>query len=125
MDELLTPEQRAFRARVRAVLDRGVAPKAPAIERGELPAYACFPALLEAGIFAGRLAREHGGSGLGHLEGVVVSIELARACTATAMAAGASGILCGNAIARTGTPAQKKRYLEGISRGQMIGAWGL
>jgi alkylation response protein AidB-like acyl-CoA dehydrogenase len=125
MDELLAPALRTLRARVRGVLSRDVAPLAAAIERGEASPYDCFPALRAAGIFAGRLAREHGGAGLSHTESVVVAVELAHACTATAMAAGASGILCGGAIAHTGTKEQRERYLTRLASGEIVGAWGL
>jgi alkylation response protein AidB-like acyl-CoA dehydrogenase len=125
MDELLTLEQRSFRARIREVCDREVAPRSAAIERGEVSPYECFPGLRKAGLFAGRLAREHGGGGLSNVEAAIVGIELARACTATTMAAGASAILCGGAIARSGTEEQKRRWLTRLASGEAKGAWGL
>jgi isovaleryl-CoA dehydrogenase len=125
MDELLGPELRAFRARVHEACARDVAPRSAALERGEASPYESFPALRRAGIFAGRLAREHGGGGLSNVEGAIAGYELARACTAVAMAAGASAILCGGAIARTGSPEQKARWLPRLASGEAVGAWGL
>lgn len=125
MDELLSKELRAFRARVHEACVKEILPRAAAVERGEASPYDSFAALKRAGIFAGRLAREHGGAGLTHVEAAIVGAELAYACTATTMAAGASAILCGNAIARTGTDEQRKKYLPRLASGESIGAWGL
>ena len=125
MDELLSNELRAFRARVHDACSREVAPRSAAIERHEASPYESFAALKRAGIFAGRLAREHGGGGLTNVEAAIVGVELSRACTATSMAAGASAILCGGAIARTGTEEQRAKYLSRLAQGTAIGAWGL
>ncbi len=55
----------------------------------------------------------------------IVSIELSRVSPGFAMAVGASLGLCGGAIMRRGTLAQKKRFALPVLTGEKIGAWAI
>ena len=80
----------------------------------------------EAGEAAGAREDEAGGMmtrdpGLG----AVVSIELSRVSPGFTMAVGASLGLCGGAIMRRGTLAQKRRFALPVLTGEKIGAWAI
>jgi alkylation response protein AidB-like acyl-CoA dehydrogenase len=64
------------------------------------------------------LPEEHGGSGMGALEGVVLYEELGRALAPTPHFA--SAVLCGGALARAGSVEQQGRWLAPIARGEAI-----
>jgi alkylation response protein AidB-like acyl-CoA dehydrogenase len=55
----------------------------------------------------------------------IVALELSRVSPGFAMAFGASVGLCGGAILRGGTVAQKKRYALPVLTGERIGAWAI
>jgi alkylation response protein AidB-like acyl-CoA dehydrogenase len=55
----------------------------------------------------------------------ITSIELSRVSPGYAMAVGASLGLCGGAIMKRGTPAQKKRFALPVLTGEKIGAWAI
>ncbi len=69
------------------------------------------------------LPEEHGGSGMGALEGVVLYEELGRALAPTPHFP--SAVLCGSALARAGSADQRARWLAPIAAGQaiVIPAW--
>ena len=64
------------------------------------------------------LPEEHGGSGMSALEGVVLYEELGRALAPTPHFA--SAVLCGGALARAGSDAQRVRWLGPIAAGEAI-----
>ena len=64
------------------------------------------------------LPEEHGGSGMGALEGVVLYEELGRALAPTPHFA--SAVLCGGALATAGSPEQRARWLAPIANGEAI-----
>jgi len=57
--------------------------------------------------------------------GAIISIEFSRVSPGFAMAVGASLGLCGGAIMRRGTLAQKKRFALPVLTGEKIGAWAI
>jgi alkylation response protein AidB-like acyl-CoA dehydrogenase len=64
------------------------------------------------------LPEEHGGSGMGALEGVVLYEELGRALAPTPHFA--SAVLCGGALAMAGSAEQRARWLAPIAGGEAI-----
>jgi alkylation response protein AidB-like acyl-CoA dehydrogenase len=64
------------------------------------------------------LPESHGGSGMTALEGVVLYEELGRALAPTPHFA--SAVLCGTALARSGTAEQQAQWLERIATGEAI-----
>ena len=64
------------------------------------------------------LPEEHGGSGMSALEGVVLYEELGRALAPSPHFA--SAVLCGGAIARSGSAEQRAQWLGPIARGEAI-----
>jgi alkylation response protein AidB-like acyl-CoA dehydrogenase len=68
-----------------------------------------------------------GGGGMMRDPGLsaVISIEFSRVSPGFAMAVGASLGLCGGAIMRRGTLAQKKRFALPVLTGEKVGAWAI
>ena len=69
------------------------------------------------------LPEEHGGAGMGALEGAVLYEELGRALVP--LPHFVSAVLCGGALARAGSPAQRSEWLPRIASGEAIlsAAW--
>lgn len=57
--------------------------------------------------------------------GAITAIEFCRVSPGFSMAFGASLGLCGGAIMRRGTPAQKKRFALPVLTGEKVGAWAI
>jgi len=64
------------------------------------------------------LPEEHGGSGMGALEGVVLYEELGRALAPTPHFP--SAVLCGGALARAGSAEHKARWLASVAAGDAV-----
>ncbi|HEV2169516.1 MAG TPA: acyl-CoA dehydrogenase family protein, partial [Candidatus Binatus sp.] len=62
--------------------------------------------------------QEYGGLGLGHVEAGVVAEELGHTLTPSPFLS--TAVLAASAVARTGTDAQKKKYLPKIVAGELI-----
>jgi alkylation response protein AidB-like acyl-CoA dehydrogenase len=115
-----TPQQAAYRARVRAWIEAH-RHEAPPPMRG---VHAVDPApyrrwqarLAEARLVGVTWPEEHGGAGLGPVEQLIVSAELRRAGCAGILDNIAVGIIGSTIIAR-GTDDQKQRYLGPLLRG--------
>ena len=99
-----------------------VAPRAADIDRtNDFPAdlWAKLGAL---GLLGITVEDEYGGAGMGYLEHVVAMEEISRASAAVGLSYGAHSNLCVNQIRRTGTEAQKRRYLPKLIAGEHVGA---
>ena len=124
MDLNDTPEQAAYRAKVRAWLEEN-AHHAPA-HRGagdDAEAIAAHRAwqrrLAEAGFVGVTWPQEHGGQGLGPLEQVIINQELARAGVPGILDVIGVGML-GPTIIAHGSDEQKQRYLAPMLHGDEV-----
>lgn len=68
---------------------------------------------------------EYGGTDQDLINFAIAGEEVARACAATFLSAGASCGLCGMPIRLFGSKKQKEKYLPGIVSGDIIGSFGL
>ncbi len=66
-----------------------------------------------------------GGTDQDLISQVIAGEEVAKACASTFLSAGASCGLFGTPLRLFGTPEQKQKYLPGILKGDIIGAFGL
>jgi alkylation response protein AidB-like acyl-CoA dehydrogenase len=73
----------------------------------------------EMGWLGTALPEEHGGAGMGYLELVLIAQEVGRALAPIPFSS--SVYLCSEAIARFGSPAQKKKHLPRLVSGEQIG----
>jgi alkylation response protein AidB-like acyl-CoA dehydrogenase len=67
----------------------------------------------------------YGGTNLDLISQAIAGEEVAGACASTFLSCGASSGLFGMPLKMFGTEAQKKKYLPGIIKGELIGCFGL
>ena len=121
MDLSYTPEEQAFRERVRQWIEQSKPPadKHPSTE--DLRAWQLR--LHQAGFLGAAWPKEHGGAGLSSMEQAILNEELARANAPGPL--GSMGISwVGPAILRFGTEEQKRRFIPRLLRGDDIWATG-
>ena len=125
MEFTLNEEQRMLREMVRDFADRERAPVIPSFERrGEYQA-PIVRRLGDLGILGMTLPEAHGAAGFDTLGICLVLEEIARVCASTAVTLSVHNSACASPIVRFGTPAQKKRYLPGMAKGEIIGGFAL
>lgn len=125
MDFQLTETQRRIRDSVREYAERELAPMA-----GELDRLKQFPAeplrrLAELGILGMAVPPEYGGAGADGVSSCLALMEISRACASTAVAVSAHNALACEIVYRNGTEAQRQKYLPGLCRGDILGAFSL
>jgi glutaryl-CoA dehydrogenase len=124
LGELLTDEQRALKARVRAFMDAEVAPVINGYwERAEFP-HDLVPKLAQLHL-AGFNIQGYGCPGFDLLTTGLAILEIARGDLSMATFMGVQSALAMNSIALLGSEEQKQRYLPAMARLEKIGAFGL
>ena len=128
MDFTLTPEQEAFRQRVRAWLEASIPREWRAVRNPDIPRAEAFDMLrrwqrqlYDAGFIGLTWPREAGGAGLTFLEEMVLHQEMALAKAPPILNILGVG-MAGPTIIAYGTDEQKKRYPPKILSGEEI--WG-
>src|SRR6266849_3188038 len=99
-----------------------IAPRAEDIDRSNTFPRDLWPQMGELGLLGITVEEELGGAGLGYLEHCVAMEEVSRASASVGLSYGAHSNLCVNQIRRTGTDAQKRRYLPKLISGEHVGA---
>lgn len=119
IDFELTDEQRSIQALAHEFAEREMRPVAAEHDRtGEFPLEVCRKAY-EAGLLAGSVPQEYGGSGLSALDCTILREELAWGCAGISTAMGAVELAC-TPVRLAGTAAQKREFL-----GQVTAEFGL
>jgi alkylation response protein AidB-like acyl-CoA dehydrogenase len=121
----LSEEQRMMRDSVRAIAQERFAPGAAAVDRSRRPPVENIRELARHGFTGLFIPEEYGGAGLGVLETVLVVEELARACANTAMLFSCTDGATPRAILQIGTEQQKRKYLPGFAKGELLAAWSM
>jgi butyryl-CoA dehydrogenase len=124
MDELLSPQNREYRARAREVAEKAVRPVAAEYDRRQEYPWEVLEALKRAELTGVWIPKEYGGHGAGMLNLCVVIEELSRACGGVGVAY-AVNALGSFPILLGGSEEQKKRWLPGIARGESLISFGL
>ncbi len=124
MDELLTQENRDYRARAREVAEKAVRPIAAEYDRRQEYPWEVLEALKAADLTGVWIPKEYGGHGAGLLNLCIVIEELSRACGGVGVAY-AVNALGSFPILLAGSEEQKRRWLPGIAKGEALIAFGL
>ena len=119
IDFSFTEEQEMFRKAAREVAETQVAPRVAEMEETGEVSWDVVRALGEAEMMALTIAEEYGGLGLGYTARMIALEEIARVSVATAMMLQvfALGI---EPIVSFGTEDQKKKYLPGLAKGELL-----
>ena len=121
----LTEEQLMIQSMVRDLARNEFAPKA--MERDKTKE---FPAdnlkkLAELGLMGMMVPPEYGGSGADSVSYVLALAEVAYACAATAVVMSVHNSIVCESILKFGTGDQKKKYLQPLAIGEILGAFAL
>src|SRR5690348_5801278 len=104
----LSPDQMALRARARAFAETVARPRAAAIDREEQYPWDIVQALAAAGFCGMTIPEALGGQGRPFLDAVLVTEEMAKACTVTARIVVETNMGAISAVMAYGSDAQKK-----------------
>ena len=118
----LGPDVDALRDSIENFARDRIAPRADEIDRTNTFPRDLWPELGQMGLLGITVEEEYGGAGLGYLEHCVALEEVSRASGSVGLSYGAHSNLCVNQIRRTGTEAQKQRYLPKLISGEHVGA---
>jgi isovaleryl-CoA dehydrogenase len=99
-----------------------IAPRADEIDRTNTFPRDLWPQLGQLGVLGITVEEEWGGAGMGYLAHCVAMEEISRASASVGLSYGAHSNLCVNQIRRTGTDAQRARYLPKLISGDHVGA---
>jgi glutaryl-CoA dehydrogenase len=124
MDELLTPDERAIRDRVRAFCDREVIPIINDYwEKAEFP-FELIPKLAQLNIAGGDI-QGYGCPGMSAVASGLIALELARGDASVCTFFGVHSGLAMSSLAMCGSEEQKQRWLPAMARMERIGAFAL
>jgi butyryl-CoA dehydrogenase len=121
----LTEEQRLIRDAVRTLARERFAPGAARVDKEYRPPVENIRVLAEHGYTGLFIPEAYGGAGLGLMENVLVAEQIARACANTAMLFSCTDGATPRAILGLGSEEQKRKYLPGIVRGELLTAWSM
>ncbi len=121
----LTDDQEQYMKSLGEFLSAEIAPHAAEMDRTETFRRENLTSLARFGYTGLNFPEEYGGTGADFLTTTMASIELARACAATALSVGASLALTGYPILKYGTEEQRRRYLPRLISGELVGALAL
>jgi len=125
MDFTLSEEQKMLQKTIRDFATNQLAKVADELDRKQEFAWDNFKVMTELGLFGLTIPPEYGGSGGGEMSVAIVSEEIAYACASTADILDAHLCLCTAPIYRSGTEAQRKKFLPPLIKGEKVGAFGI
>jgi butyryl-CoA dehydrogenase len=121
----LSEEQRLLRESVRQFAEEVVRPRAKEIdETGEFPRQ-FFTQAGELGLTGVTIPEEYGGAGMDPLSYSLVIEEISRVCASSGVILSVNNSLVCDPILEFGTEDQKRRFLEPLARGSMLGCFAL
>ena len=125
IDSLLSEEERMVRDTVREWVDDNLLPiiEHAYIER-RFPKD-LIPQMAELGIYGANLPEEYGCAGLNNVAYGLIMQELERGDSGIRSFASVQGALCMYPIFEFGSEEQRKKFLPGMARGEIIGCFGL
>jgi len=125
IDSLLSEEERAVRASVRAFVDERVLPIiGKCYVEGRFPKE-LVPAMAELGVFGANLPEQYGCAGLNNVAYGLIMQELERGDSGVRSFASVQGALAMYPIYAFGSEEQRQKFLPKMASGEIIGCFGL
>jgi alkylation response protein AidB-like acyl-CoA dehydrogenase len=125
VDFELSVEQKDIREAARQFAQAELGDKiAPYDERHAFP-HEIVAKLGPLGFLGVLVPEEYGGAGLDYVSYALIVEELCRGDASVGITMWAHNSLCANHLLLHASPAQKKKYLPRLARGETLGAWGL
>ncbi|MFE0105030.1 acyl-CoA dehydrogenase family protein [Streptomyces sp. NPDC059009] len=121
----LSEEQTAVRRLAKDFVDREIAPHVIEWDRAESVDRSIVKKLGEVGFLGLTIDEEYGGSGGDHLAYCLVTEELGRGDSSVRGIVSVSLGLVAKTIASWGSEEQKRRWLPGLTAGELVGCFGL
>jgi alkylation response protein AidB-like acyl-CoA dehydrogenase len=125
MDFTLSPDESAFRAKVREFAENDIRPVVPKLEIDEEFPWDNVKKMAEMGLFGLIFPKKYGGVELGYTYYAIAVEEISRVCGSHGITVASHNSLCSNHIYLAGTEEQKQKFLTPLTRGDKLGAWGL
>jgi len=125
MDFSLSEEQRMFQKMFADFCQKEVAPQAQETDHEEKPPLEILRKAAMQGFLGAIVPEEYGGAALDTLSYCLLLEEVAKACMSTAMTISVHNSLATRTILRHGTEDQRRKYLEPMALGEVIGAFAL
>jgi glutaryl-CoA dehydrogenase len=125
LEHLLTEEERMIRDSVAAFAADRLAPRVREAFRNETFDREIMTEMGEMGLFGIMTSPEYGGSGLGHVAYGLAAREIERIDSGYRSAMSVQNSLVMHPIEAYGTEEQKRAYLPGLARGELVGCFGL
>ena len=99
-----------------------IAPIASEIDKNNQFPHHLWKKMGDLGILGMTVSEEYGGVNMGYLAHSIVLEEISRASASVGLSYGAHSNLCVNQIRLNGNETQKKKYLPGLTSGDLVGA---
>lgn len=125
MDSMLTDEHKLIRQSVRDWVESFVMPKIDDAAQNHTDIPNLMKELGAIGALGPYIPEEYGGSGLDQISYGIIMQELERGDSAVRSAASVQSSLVMFPINEFGSAEQKKKFLPGLAKGELIGAFGL
>ena len=125
LDAQLTPEERMIRDAARDYCQERLMPRVTAAFRHEQTDPEIFREMGALGLLGPTIPAEYGGAGLNYVSYGLVAREVERVDSGYRSMMSVQSSLVMVPIHEFGTEAQKRKYLPGLARGELIGCFGL
>ncbi len=125
MDFRETEDQQLLRSSVREFAEAEIRPHVMEWDEAQRFPIELLPKLADLGLMGIQFPEELGGAGMSALDYCICIEELARVDPSIALSVAAHNGLCTSHIHMFGSDDQRRRYVEPLARGEMLGAWAL
>ena len=126
MDFTLSKEMQMLQKAVREFAKKKIAPNVDEWDQAHyFPYEEVMKPMGELGFWGTVIPEEYGGEDMGFLAAMIVTEELARVCSSLRVQVNMQVLGCAYTIFRYGTEEVKKKYIEGLCAGELIGGFGI